>query len=230
MVVTTASFDCFEIAIAPSMFPFDTSVKKRITVFGLRRAWSITRNRTRSMTTARAITEASSIGHMIGPPLMKMWTRFAFWTRAFSAPPRDGSSGRVPSPDSTSSPIAPSIEPSSGRTNGFADPTWGTATPPTPLSERKSDTGPIMANCPCITEPSVSTPTPAKRLPPTMSKRRFRVRLTNAVWREVRSVGVSVLFSTACLAVSIWSPRTCSSPVPILVSKVRTYSSSRFWT
>ena len=78
--------------------------------------------------------------------------------------------------------------------------------PAVPESARKSATGPIIANWPFITVPMVSTPTPANRAPPTTSKSRLMVRPAKAVCREKRSAEVRVLFSTACLAVSMDCP------------------------
>ena len=168
---------------------------------------------------------------MIGPPLMKMWTRFVFWTSALSAPPRDGSSGSVPSPCATSVLTVGSLPSSSSvRMTGLSEPGWGTAMPARPVFARKSAIGPIIANWPSATVPSMSTAVPAKRVPPMTSPIRFIEVSTKPVWRAKRSVIESDLFSTASFAPVTAAPQYCSSTGWIFCSKVRAYSSSRLPT
>ncbi len=62
---------------------------------------------------------------MIGPPFLKMWTKLVFCTSALSAPPREGSSGSVPSPLSTRAAMPACSVPSKGRTSGLAEPDCG---------------------------------------------------------------------------------------------------------
>ena len=78
--------------------PSRATPRSSSSVFGLRRRFTISRKKTRSSTTPSARIDATSSGHMIGPPFSKMWKRFVFWTSALRAAPRDGSSGSVPFP------------------------------------------------------------------------------------------------------------------------------------
>ena len=148
----------------------------------------------------------SAAAPLLGPminDLLLLQLRHTLETDAVNASER---AAGVPLPEATSVPSAGPRSPSSGRMSGFAEPTCGTATPACPLSARNRVTGPIIANWPLSTVPSMSTPTPAKRTPPSASATRLMVSAVNVVWAPNRSLGVRVLFSTACFAATIGSP------------------------
>ena len=87
---------------------------------------------------------------MIGPPFSKMWKRLVFWTSALSAPPRDGSSGSVPSPRLDERPDArPGSRPPAGGSSGLVEPDCGDDDAGRAAARRwKSATGPMIANLP----------------------------------------------------------------------------------